>query len=226
MKWLVTRTLRDDARRPYQRWLARAGIVSEWIGPDEGVPDASDHFAALLLTGGGDVSPDLYGQPPSPWTKGVNRARDLHEIRLVREFFERGRPVWGICRGLQILNVALGGGLIQHLPDVLAGSAGPLEIHEKRKGLDARHPIICTPGTRLAGALAGVMEVNSAHHQAVDPQAIGRGLRVVARSPAGVIEAVEGEGPPVVMAVQWHPERLENEHPASVRLLQVFLELV
>ncbi|MBP7831185.1 MAG: gamma-glutamyl-gamma-aminobutyrate hydrolase family protein [Kiritimatiellae bacterium] len=214
MKWLVSSTLNEEADRRYARWLGSAGIDFEWTRPDEPPPP---DFAALLLPGGGDVDPDLYGAARHARTNMVNRARDESEIVLVRLALERGRPVFGICRGLQVIQVALGGRLIQHLPD-----AG--EVHAQVEGRDSGHPVDVEAGSRLAVVLGARAEVNSAHHQALDPAEPGRGLRFVARSPGGIVEAVEGDGVPV-LAVQWHPERMPPGHPASRDVLRLFQAL-
>lgn len=215
MTWRVSSTLNEEADRRYARWIGAAGIDVEWTRPGEPPPP---DFAALVLTGGGDVDPDLYGAARHPRTDMVNRARDESEIELVRLALERGRPMLGICRGLQVISVALGGRLIQHLP-------GAGEVHARVEGRDSGHPVDVEAGSRLAAALGSRADVNSAHHQALDPAAPGRGLRIVARSPGGIVEAVEGNGVPV-LAVQWHPERMPPGHPASRALLQLFRALV
>ncbi len=219
MKWLVTSTLKDEADSHYVRWLAGAGTAAEWIRPGEPAPRSWTTLDALLLTGGGDVDPVLYGSAPDPHTNFVNRERDELEIALVRCFLDNRKPVFGICRGIQVLNVALGGRLIQHLPDYPATRGA--EGHAQVDGRDISHPVSLIGGSRLAAALGTELEVNSAHHQALDPAAVGARLRVVGRSPAGIIEAVEGHALPA-LAVQWHPERMPPEHPASCRLLQCF----
>jgi putative glutamine amidotransferase len=223
MTWLVTSTLKDKADSRYARWLAGAGIALEWVRPGEPAPRSWTMFDALLLTGGGDVDPVLYGAAPDPHTVFVNRERDESEIALVRCFLDHHKPVFGICRGIQVLNVAQGGRLIQHLPNYPA--TGGAEGHAQVAGRDVRHRVSLEAGSRLVSVLGPEGEVNSAHHQALDPAAVGAGLRVAARSPAGIIEAVEGEADPV-LAVQWHPERMPPGHPASGRLLQLFTEMV
>lgn len=222
MKWLVTSTLKKEADARYARWLAGTGIALEWIRSGEMAPRSWTTFDALLLTGGGDVDPALYGDAPDPHTNFVNRERDESEIALVRCFLDNGKPVFGICRGIQVLNVALGGRLIQHLPDCPASRGA--EGHVQVDGRDVRHPVLLVQESRLAAALGMELEVNSAHHQALDPAAVGEGLRVAARSPAGVIEAIESDTLPV-LAVQWHPERMPPEHPASRRLLQLLVQM-
>ena len=222
MKWLVTSTAKAKPDN-YRKWLSSGGVESALIIPSDPVPDDVSPFGALLLTGGGDVDPKRYHGEPAPETDGVDADRDEMECRLIEQFIKAGKPVFGVCRGIQILNVALGGKLIQHVPAVLQGS----ESHVLSGGDDSVHPISFTRKSKLAEVLGGVATVNSAHHQAVDPEAIGRGLRIIAVSGQGIVEAVEGVdlGAPV-LAVQWHPERLEpRTHAAAAELLKLMKQL-
>lgn len=222
MKWLVTSAAKADTR-PYLQWLSRGGVESVWIVSSNPMPTELAPFGALLLTGGGDVAPTRYQATPAPEIEGVDEDRDEFECRLIERFMKAGKPVFGICRGLQILNVALGGGLIQHIPSILRGS----ERHARRGGKDSTHPISFAKNTKFSEILDEVVAINSAHHQAVDPQALGRGLRITALSGQRIIEAVEGVpfGAPA-LAVQWHPERLQPfSHPASAGLLNRMKEL-
>lgn len=152
----------------------------------------------LLVTGGGDVGPALYGGPDSAVVAEIDPDRDRIEAALVRAAVDEGRRVLGICRGIQLVAAALGGTLVQDLPQ--AGYEGHWE--EERQ-FEPVHAIKVEPGSLAERAAAGAPEVNSIHHQAVaDP---GPFLRASAWSPDGVIEAVEADG---VLGVQWHPERL------------------
>ena len=162
--------------------------------------------AGLLLTGGSDVDPFLYGESPSPETEPPDPDRDAAEGALIDETLARDLPLLAICRGMQILNVHLGGSLIQHLPTAAR--------HVRRtadKSLPA-HRVTIEPGTLLASiARSESWEVNSRHHQAVARMAPG--LRVCARdSEDGTIEAVESPMRRFVLAVQWHPE---NQAPGD-----------
>ena len=158
---------------------------------------------ALLLPGGGDVDPALYGQRVAGATD-IDRERDDCELALFRRFAAEGRPVFGVCRGLQLINVALGGTLRQHI-----------EGHSRVNGADRRHGVRADdPWLR---ALCGErFPVNSAHHQCVDR--LGAGLRVAARAEDGTVEALRHTALPI-LAVQWHPERLGA---AGERLLAAF----
>ena len=219
MKWLVSYPENGPSVAWYLGWLGSAGIEASLLSPDFTHPGNVSGFEALLLAGGPDVDPRRYGDAEThPSTYGISAARDAVELRLTEEFLSDRRPVFGICRGIQVINVARGGGLIQHVPDFLG--AGSPEIHSRQNTYDVRHPVVLSDGTGLGEALRGVREVNSSHHQAVRPDAIGRGLRVVARTPGGIIEALESDRrEDRIVAVQWHPERLAAADPASGRLL-------
>jgi len=153
---------------------------------------------AVCLTGGGDVDPRLYGAEPEPLTSDVDPLRDEAELAVIRAAADGGRPMLGICRGIQVLAVALGGTLYQDLP--AAGFTGHWE--EVREG-EPVHAVTTAAASVAEAVLAGAAAVNSIHHQAVrDP---GPDLRATAWGPDGVIEAVEAPG---VLGLQWHPERL------------------
>ena len=218
MKWLVTTGIETQLDN-YLSWLSKAGIEGVPVFPSDSAPELSS-MAALFLPGGGDVDPSRYNTVPAPETAGVDPARDEMECRLIEQFVCAGRPVFGVCRGIQILNVTLGGKLIQHVPSVTRGD----ELHRRADGGDSTHPVLWAERSRLAAALVGVSCVNSNHHQAVDPQAVGRGLRIVAVSGQGVIEALEGvdlNAP--ALAVQWHPERMEDA--AAMGLLNLMKQM-
>lgn len=220
MKWLLTYPEDGPSVAFYKRFV-RDGCRADPILIDQTYSDPGDlsEFDALLLSGGGDIHPSRYGDTQiHPNVYGVIPRRDELEFRLIRAFIDTRRPIFGICRGIQILNVFLGGGLIQHVPDFIAESE---ERHIKPKDdeYDAMHGLAVVESTRLGAALKGVDETNSAHHQAIDPNRLGNGLVIAARSPLGIIEAVESTDPGLrISAVQWHPERLPLEHPASIRL--------
>jgi putative glutamine amidotransferase len=221
MNWLLTKTLGGDSGQNYVRWLKRIGIQGELVGPCN--PWDVEQFDALLLVGGVDINPKLYNERPAPETQEINDERDTLELKMIRAFFDLKKPVFGVCRGIQILNVVQGGGLIQHIPSFLPAQ----EEHRSLGKKDSTHSLRFTRSSLLSDTLRGVTEVNSAHHQAVHPDVLGEGLRVIAVSGAGIIEAVEGiDLPSPVLAVQWHPERLPPDHPASANLLKLMLEMV
>ena len=162
-------------------------------------PESLEGLAGLLLTGGTDVNPALYGEAPHPETQPSDDQRDALEIRLLKQALEMNLPVLAICRGLQLFNVVHGGTLIQHLDDGL---------HEKRTDLPVsadNHTAAVEPQTKLAAIVgSGKIAVNSRHHQAIGQ--LGEGLRVSAVAEDDVIEAVERPDKAFAVAVQWHPE--------------------
>ena len=200
----------------YVRAVQRAGGRAVLLLPDsrdaedpDGVLDMID---ALIVTGGaGDLDPALYGQEPHPETGPVQEERDAYELALVRASIRRRVPVLGICRGMQILNVAYGGGIEQHLPDVVGH-----EAHRRTPGTFADHEVDLEAGS-LAARAAGAERtpVKSHHHQGVSE--IGAGLVVTGRSEDETIEALEDPSCPFVLGVLWHPE--EDEKSQLIKAL-------
>jgi len=166
-----------------------------------------DGLDGLIITGGRDVDPSTYGQQPHPATDeavGDNRQRDAFEFALVDGAIRRGMPVLGICRGAQVINVALGGSLHQHLPDVIGHTH-----HQQGNAVFATSAVRIVPGTRLAALIGESSDAQCYHHQAIDR--LGDGLIISAQDSDGVIEAVEIPGGNFVLGVQWHPEeRLDD----------------
>jgi putative glutamine amidotransferase len=173
----------------------------------------------LLLAGGGDVDPARYGAGQHPSVRGVSAERDETELRLARWAAEEDRPVFGICRGAQVLNVALGGSLhcdISEHPGAMRHTYYPGLPYDLRP-----HSVKIDEDTRLAAAMGEpIVAVNSLHHQAC--RELGRGLRAVAHAPDGVIEAIELDGHRFALGVQWHPECLP-EAPEMRRLFEAFV---
>ena len=200
----------------YARAVQRAGGRAVLLLPDPedaGDPDGVlDVIDALIVTGGaGDVDPALYGQKPHPETGPVQEERDAYELALVRAAIERRMPVLGICRGMQILNVVYGGGIEQHLPDVVGH-----EDHRHTPGTFADHEVDLETGS-LAARAAGAERtaVKSHHHQGV--RKIGDGLVATGRSGDDTVEAIEDPSCPFVLGVLWHPE--EDEKSQLIRAL-------
>lgn len=190
----------------YVQQVADAGGVPLLLPPVPGVVEAAlPRLDALLLAGGPDVDPRRYGQEPGPNTQPPRPERDEAETALLLEAVDSGLPVLGICRGLQLINVARGGSLVQHLPDVLHS-----DEHAPAPGVYGSHPVEVKPGSRLAAVLGrtAVDGVPTYHHQGID--ALGAGLVATAWSTDGTIEAVEDPSLPFCVAVQWHPEEGED----------------
>jgi len=206
--------------RDYEAAVRRAGATPRPLALGDGSTAALEGVDGLLLTGGDDVDPALYGEAPHATYDVCEPGRDAFEIDLVRRALAADIPVLAICRGLQVLNVALGGTLIQDLP---SEPARLLRHDAEGPPTTLAHTVAVTTGSCLA-ALVGPDEtraVNSRHHQAV--RALGAGLVVTATSPDGVIEGAEVPAARFCVGVQWHPE---NFHATGEfdRLFDGFVE--
>jgi putative glutamine amidotransferase len=207
----------------YLRAVQRAGGVPLLLTPYHSVESLAQlRIDGLLLTGGGDIDPARFGEAPHPKTDLISAERDELELeRVTRQAIDAGLPLFAICRGLQVLNVALNGTLHQHVPDVFGESIA----HSQRSARsDRTHEVVIEPGTVLADlARSERLAVNSFHHQAIKD--LGDGLTPVAWADDKVVEAVELPGAPgFVLAVQWHPEELVEHDPAAMRLFQALVD--
>lgn len=175
----------------------------------------------VLLTGGGDVDPACFNEPPHPTVSEVSPARDRLEIALVEHALERRLPLLAICRGIQVMNVALGGSLYQ---DVATEPGTSVEHSQRAPRPEATHAVKVVPGSRLHHVLgADRLEVNSFHHQAI--KALGRGLRAVAFAEDGLIEGTELEDSSrFVLGVQWHPEEMASHRETARRLFRSLID--
>ncbi|MBI3932673.1 MAG: gamma-glutamyl-gamma-aminobutyrate hydrolase family protein [Acidobacteria bacterium] len=201
---------RFTVREDYVRSVEKAGGLPLVLAPTSpaDVPDLLGHCQALIMTGGSDVDPALYGQEPHPKLGRVFRERDEFEIALCREALERDLPILAICRGHQVLNVATGGTLIQDIPSVVSGAAD----HDPRtERWETAHEVRILPGTRLREILGkDRVAVNSFHHQAVGD--LGRGLVASAVSESDrIVEGIEVPDRRFAVGVQWHPEGFWRE---------------
>ena len=217
----VSRSAIAFAGRVYLDAILRAGGEPVTLSPRElAADDASellDRFDGLVLMGGADVDPHLYGQTRQPHVYGVNSEQDRFEMALVHAAIAAKLPTLAVCRGIQLVNVALGGSLIQHIGDL----PGVVQ-HAPSKfpaGQDyALHDVEITKGTKLASAMgATTARVASFHHQGLDT--IGRGLEITARSADGLVEGLEHTGSGQwLIGVQWHPEDTAAADPCQQAL--------
>lgn len=198
------------ARGQYLTALQGAGLEVIALDPRDPIPD---DFDALCLTGGGDIEPARYGDTAAPETDDVDPARDEQELRLLRTALDRDIPVLGICRGFQVINVANGGRLVQHV-DGHSRSSGALHSHEA----------VPAAGSLLAGATSDRPHVvNSSHHQAVTDDVLGPGLTPTVRID-GLVEALEDPAHRWVVAVQWHPERTAEVSAEATHIFRAFAD--
>ncbi len=199
---------------PYVDAVRRAGGVALLIPPGEAWEHVLPLLDGLVVTGGTDIDPDHYdGDSRNPHILPVDAERDESELRLVRHLLiEREKPLLCICRGLQVLNVAAGGTLHEHIPDIRDE-----DIHRDEAGLWAMQDVHVEADSLIAEVMGLTrLSTSSGHHQAI--KALGPGLRVVAVAEDGIIEAVETSGHPWLIAVQWHPE-VTAAHDASQQAL-------
>ena len=191
---------------PYEYVTAveRAGGRALLVPPSrDGIDETLDAVDGLIFSGGSDLDPAHYGQEAHAETRDVVRERDDGELALLTAALARDLPVLAICRGSQVLNVALGGDLVQHLPDVVGD-----EKHKETPGVFADHDVEIEGGTRLAGVLGDSVPVKSHHHQGFGN--LGEGLVATARADDGTLEAVEAPERRFALGVLWHPEAGED----------------
>lgn len=203
----------------YARAIARAGGIPVVMAPldEEAVPCLLSRLAGICLSGGPDLDPSGYAEEPHRLIGPTHPELDRFEMALVREADRIDMPVLGICRGAQALNVARGGTLVQHLPEL----DGAIEHRQGQPGEQVTHDVLVARDSRLAVSLGGThIQVNSFHHQAV--RRLGQGLRAVGYSADGFIEAIEAPGRSFLVGVQWHAETLVDR-PDQLALLQGFI---
>ncbi len=208
----------------YIRAIQRAGGTPVVIPPvmlEADWPVLIDRLDGLMLSGGEDIAPARYGQALEPWTGLVDEERDHTELNLVRAWLARRKPLLAICRGHQVLNVALGGTLYQDIMTQVAAALDHAYV-TGRPMENAVHDVEVETGSALARILHGDrLAVNSAHHQAVWQP--GQGLQVVARASDGIVEAIELVDYPFCVGVQWHPEAMLKVSDAMLPLFEAFV---
>jgi len=188
----------------YVRAVERAGGRALLVPPDDdGVEETLDALDGLVLSGGNDVDPTAYGAKPHAATGGVRPERDRAELALLEGALARDMPVLAVCRGSQILNVARGGDLVQHLPEVVGD-----EKHRETPGVFSAHGVRVDPESRLGGLVGEREPVQSHHHQGFGR--VGGGLRETAWADDGTLEAVEDPSKRFALGVLWHPEEGED----------------
>lgn len=207
----------------YVRAIMQAGGVPVLIPSmlaDGGWDILYERLDGILFSGGGDIAPEHFNGAPHPRLDDVDPLRDSIELSLVRAVVEDGKPFLGICRGIQTVNVGLGGTLYTHLPEQLSTPIDHAYPGNMRTAIV--HEVKLEEGTRMAEVVGQpILKVNSLHHQGL--KEVAPGLRVAGRAPGGLVEAVELPGHPFGLAVQWHPEWLTDQQPTQ-NLFGAFVE--
>lgn len=208
----------------YSQALIQAGAAPVLIPlglPEDALTDMLSRLDGVLFSGGGDVQPESYGSQPHPLVDGVDADRDRVEIFLARQITQTPIPFIGICRGLQVVNVALGGSLYEDILEQHTGAQRHQWSSDHPRNYLA-HAVTLNPTSRVAAILGKPdIEVNSLHHQGINR--LAPNLRAVAHAPDGIIEAIELPGHPFGLAVQWHPEWLQ-EHAPMRQFFQAFVQ--
>ena len=222
----ITTYARDEEGRYsipglYLDAVRAAGGIPILLAPGEPqVESLLSQVDGLLLAGGGDVNPDRYGSSGHPEVYAVDEDRDVLEFKLVSWALEQQLPLLGICRGLQVINVALGGTLIEHLPDHIEDKTAHCLVPRA----PTEHVIELAADSRLAGIYQETtFSAASWHHQAIGD--VAAGLTIVGRAPDGTIEALEMANHPELIAVQWHPELTAATDPIQQRIFSNFIDI-
>lgn len=213
MKPRILMSLSQSAKNYYKDAVESCGaIADQWY-----LPEVSTDYDGLILGGGADIDPKFYGEPVNG-SVGIDLARDEREFALTSSFLDAGKPILGICRGHQVLNVFFGGSLHQHLEQT--------QLHRWTDDVYASHEVTAVPGSIIAGIYGEQFRVNSAHHQGV--KKLGTGLRITAMAD-DVVEVIEHEKLPVI-GVQFHPERMSlserrEDTVDGIGIIQYFVNL-
>ncbi len=208
---------RPDVKPAYARAILRAGglpVPLPFVSDAREASTLLSRLDGIVFSGSDDLDPALWGEALHPSARLMHPARATTELLLAHAALDRGAPALGVCGGMQTLNVAAGGSLHQHIPDL--GGA----LDHKDPTFLRRHAITVAEGSKIGEWLGRELLVNTEHHQAVN--ALGRGLRAVAVAEDGIIEAWEADGVPFLVGVQWHPERMEGD-PRQQRLFEALV---
>lgn len=205
----------------YIRAVTQAGgvpILIPAILPDDDLNDLYSHLQAILFSGGGDISLKYFSGEQHPSIHEVDEARDVTELSLLRQSVQNEKPFLAICRGLQVMNVALGGTLHTHIPDQIPNSLK----HDNQEFTLISHPVNIDEESKMAEIFGEtLLQVNSLHHQGIKD--LASNLRIVGHAPDGVIEAVELPEHPYALGVQWHPEWMTDQIPMQ-KLFKSFVD--
>jgi putative glutamine amidotransferase len=212
----------DFIKQDYYKAIVQAGgipILLPNVEPPETLNPLIESLDGLLITGGRDMSPSYYGQTLHPETSEPTAGRDKFELAVFEQMFESRKPIMGICRGMQLINVALGGTLFQDLTCIPRQTLTHADPEQTAKVF---HEVTILPESRLYHIINSTkIETNSSHHQVIDE--LGRGLKATAFAPDGIIEAIEHVDFDFMISVQWHPEAIiDREH--SQKLFSALIE--
>lgn len=209
------------APRPAIEAIVKAGgvpVIFPSVDPED-VTDYLDLFDGVLFLGGDDVDPTFYGEEPYEKLGTTYRKRDLFEIELLKQSVAHGKAIMGICRGLQLINIGLGGTVYQ---DLSQNPTTTLKHHQTAPGNMPSHHVSVSQGSRLLKIVGKRPYVNSRHHQAVKD--VAPSLKITARADDQVVEAIESAQSEQILAVQWHPENMYKHHEESKALFADFIE--
>jgi putative glutamine amidotransferase len=211
----------------YVKALEAAGAVPVLLPlpTGEALETARNRLDAIMLVGGDDINPAWYGQERYPKSEPPDDLRDEVEITLARRAVETHQPLLAICRGMQVLNVAFGGTLIQHIADLVPGAIQhEFNYDDYHQRQEITHTVEIVPDSRLASILGTQAGVNSFHHQAVAK--VADVFRPVACAPDGIVEGIEGRNAHFVLGIQWHPEDMFHANAQMLSLFRAFVDFV
>lgn len=218
---ILAGTKRQYVSDAYIQAILGAGgvpVVLPVVVDQEAIAEQADLVDGLLLSGGGDIQPQLFGEEPVCQLGKVLPERDLHELSLVKIAVTAAKPILGICRGCQLLNIALGGSIYQHLSPLETN----LQHDQQSPGYYTGHTVILEAGSKLASLWGTVVMTNSFHHQAIKVAAPG--MNITARTKDGIVEAIEHDTAPFIVGVQWHPELMLDSQTNMLALFIAFVK--